>query len=117
MPTCKRTCGREYNKRITFQIQSTTEDAFGDFQPGNWVDSVKTYGKIETGGGLEVYRARQTNDQVTAVVEVPFNSSTSRIDAAGRFVINCKYYEILYVQNVDENNEVLKFGCRGEGQA
>jgi SPP1 family predicted phage head-tail adaptor len=104
-----------YTKPVRYYVKDETLDAFGE-APGVddevWTLAGSCYGNIKTGNGNEVYRAKKIDSDTDAVVKLPWNSTTRDYNNRGRFEINGRTYNILYVQNEDENNQTLIFGCR-----
>jgi len=103
-----------YDKVCEYQLKLESLNSFGGVSDSetNWTKVSRSYGNIKTGNGTEVYRAKQVDSDTDAVVTLPWNSKTEAMDAAGRFVIKGKVYNILYAVNENEDDIKITFGCR-----
>ena len=101
-----------YDTVVKYYTRAATLNAFGEADPSVNVLVAGMYGNIKTGTGNEVYRAKQVHAEITAVLTLPWNATTATFDADGYFEVNGKRYEILYVDNKDEQNVQMIFGCR-----
>lgn len=103
-----------YDKKIDYERKDKTLNAFGEVsdEDANWRPVASVYANVKTGSGSDVYRARKIHSETTALVTIPWNSTTREFDSSGRFRINGSTYDILFAVNVDENNLKMEFGCK-----
>ena len=109
-----------YNTKAEFLKQPTSVNAINEVvisTDSDWDVVEKVYCMVETGSGREVYKARQVHSEVNAVIEVPYEHSLATRDANYRIRVyapddTTTIFNIVYVENVDFQNETLKFACK-----
>ena len=119
MPACKISCGTNYDKLLKFLQPPADANDLNEVptQPGftDWEVIHTCYGKIETGAGREVWKARQSHPEVTAVAECGwFADLEAQVTPIHAVQVNNKVYHIIASHNVNEDNLTLQFWLRRE---
>lgn len=117
MAFCEVDCGADHDKLLEFIEPPADPNNLNDLQttdPGVGAVVFRSYGKIETGSGREVWKARQVVPEVAAVIESKWSPELEDVTSRYRIRVNNKLFEILAVQNVDEDNRLMQFWCRRE---
>ena len=94
---------------LTYQeLVSTGTDTRG--QPiDSWSDIVTLRASITTLSGRELERARELVGETTHQIETRYHSS---VDSKGRFEFGSRYFNILWLNNVDERDLKLIALCK-----
>ena len=102
------------NKRITIQEYSNTIDDEG-FHKKEWVDMKTVWGSIKNYNNKEKLQSDAIQDKQTCEILIRY---TPNVTNGNRIKYNNNYYNILSVQNINEDNkeililcEVLNNGC------
>ena len=95
------------NKRITIQEYSNIIDEEG-FHKKEWVDLKTVWGSIKNYNNKEKFQSDTIHDKQTCEVLIRY---TSGVTNANRIKYNNTYYNILSVQNINEQNKELLILC------
>lgn len=116
--TCKTKCvsGSGNSQKLVFLEPPTETDERNEVSelpdPQNWTVVAQAYGSFETGSGREVYRAQQTNAEITAVARCDWSAKLNDIQSYHLIRVNKRYYHIIVPINEHEANTTMIFWCR-----
>lgn len=99
------------NLQITFQENAPVKDSFGQ-EVESWQnvsDLTDIWASMRTSGGGEFYAAQKVNAETTALFKVRYLTG---IDTEMRILYNGKTYQILNVNDVNEQHEFISISCK-----
>lgn len=75
------------------------------------------YGKVETRGGREVWKANQVTEEIVAIIETRWTPTAGEITGDNRIRVyapdgTTTVFDVVYSENVGFSNTMMKFGCR-----
>lgn len=95
------------NKRIIIQKKSLTVNEEG-YQVEAWVDVISLWAGIKNLHGSEFFQAQAVNSNVTCKMTIRY---TKNIDTSMRIVYDNKYYNILYLDDINESHKFIEIMC------
>ena len=95
------------NKRVTFQVESVTDDGGGGGAL-SWTDVVTVWGGFQPERGRERLQAGRLESAVAGVLRVRSSSATRALTAAHRVLIDGLAYQIRSITNPDQRNAYLE---------
>lgn len=96
------------NCKLTFQSYTTTRDTNGE-ELKTWTDYATVSAQRISMTGREFYNANKVNSEVNAVYKIRYNSA---ITLLMRFKEHGNFYDILFLDNVDNLNKDLIIAAR-----
>ena len=97
-----------FNCEITFQQQESGVDSYG--QPlESWTDAITRSAEKITTSGREFYAAQKLNAETSAVFKLWYEPG---IDVKMRIKQGDKYFNILSLNNVNEQNQFLLISAK-----
>lgn len=94
---------------VSIQQQSATQDSYGE-PVDTWTDVLTgIYAFVDPTGGNEFYAAQKINAEATYNVWLRYASG---IKPSMRVVYGNKYFNIMYVQNIEERNKWIRLVCK-----
>lgn len=99
------------NLQITFQENAPVKDSFGQ-EIESWKDvpTLKNiWASMKTTGGGEFYAAQKINAETTALFKIRYIAG---VDAKMRILYGGRYYEILNINDANEQHEFINISCK-----
>ena len=98
-----------FNVEITIQQDTgTTQDSYGQLVE-SWTTFLATPASMITTGGRELYAAQKVNAETTAVFKMWYEPG---IDAKMWIMYGSRKFNILAINNVDEQNQFLLISAK-----
>jgi SPP1 family predicted phage head-tail adaptor len=102
-----------YRHRLTFQRQTTTQDAIGGASPA-WESVVTVWGCVEPLSGRQVLAAKAIRHEITHQIQVrwhPALSDTMSVSAM-RILFGSRILLIQFARHVDEKNTAIEIEAK-----
>lgn len=103
----KRTPIGKRNRRITFQKLTTIIDEEG-YQKEDWQDLITVWAYIKNLHGDEFFKAQAINSKDSVKINMRYIKG---LDTSMRVIYNGKPYNILYVDDIEENHIEIELLC------
>ena len=99
----------ELNKRVTLQIKTVTRSSSGQ-ENVTWTNVATVWaGFMPTVTGGEFYEADKVNSEITQKIKIRYRRN---VKPTMRIKYGNRYFDILLVENVREENRELILKCR-----
>ena len=93
--------------RITFQKLLDKQDEYGE--SNEWEDVKIVWADVRPLSGKQFFQAKQINAEISHSIFIRYQDG---IKTNMRIKFKDRYFEILYIINVEEKNKYLKIYCR-----
>lgn len=98
-----------YTKKIEFQVLTETTDEIGQRVP-EWTTVFRAWASVNSIGGREYYKARQTNSENDMTFKVRYSRKIANyLTSEIRIVYNGKIFDVKHIDDYMEQHRELVF--------
>ena len=94
--------------RITFQIYTHEKNEYGEVED-QWEDVKTVWAEIKPVSGQQFFAAKQINSEITHNVYIRYRND---LKPSMRIRFKGRTFEILYIMNVNEGNQLMQIYCK-----